>query len=415
MSDLDSTATQQTPLQGEPTAEDVTAPDNEAPQAIDENAPIVPAGQIEEEEAPEECPPCKTGAPGWMATFADMATLLMAFFVLILSFSDTELPKFEQINGSIKAAFGIKKIVPTIKIPSARSLVVESFTPAMAQRSLLNQQTQMAENVSAENLVVRDNQDKADFEVEEEFRRVENTLADAIASGEIQVRIEDDDIIIEIAANASQSQSGRSADVSTAGQVNQRLIELSAQVMAAQTQVSRELQVFSVASVGPGETDNTQVVSSPSQADLQQRLERVRADLNTELQQGLVEVELLNNAIVIRLASQSSFVSGSAELQPSFLPLLTQVGQTIASAQGAVRVEGHTDNVPVVFSDRFNSNWDLSAVRAASVADYLGRAAAIAPERLSVKGFADTVPLATNASVEGRARNRRIEIIIDGD
>jgi chemotaxis protein MotB len=203
--------------------------------------------------------------------------------------------------------------------------------------------------------------------------------------------------------------------VSAAGQVSQRLIELSAQVMAAQTQVSRELQVFSVTSVGAGETDNTQVASSPSRADLQQRLERVRADLNTELQQGLVEVELLNNAIVIRLASQSSFVSGSADLQPSFLPLLAQVGRTVADAQGTVRVEGHTDNVPVVFSDRFNSNWDLSAVRAASVADYLSQTSAIAPNRLSVKGFADTVPLAPNASVEGRARNRRIEIIIDGD
>ena len=62
----------------------------------------------------EGCPECKQGAPGWMATFADMATLLMAFFVLILSFSDTELPRFEYINGNIQYAFGVKKIVPKI-------------------------------------------------------------------------------------------------------------------------------------------------------------------------------------------------------------------------------------------------------------------------------------------------------------
>ena len=77
-------------------------------------------------------------------------------------------------------------------------------------------------------------------------------------------------------------------------------------------------------------------------------------------------------------------------------------------------MEGHTDNVPVVFSDRFNSNWDLSAARAATVAAYMAGAANIATARLSVKGLADTVPLESNTSSEGRARNRRIEIIVDG-
>ena len=163
------------------------------------------------------------------------------------------------------------------------------------------------------------------------------------------------------------------------------------------------------------QTEGSQPSQAPSRADLQEQLNRVRADLNTELAQGLVEVELVNNAIVIRLASQSSFVSGSADLRPDFLPLLAQVGRTIASSRGVVRVEGHTDNVPVVFSDRFNSNWDLSAVRAASVAEFLAQSANITAQRLSVKGFADTVPLESNATADGRSRNRRIEIIVDGN
>jgi hypothetical protein len=96
------------------------------------------AGGGGDDEKPEGCPECKSGAPGWMATFADMATLLMAFFVLLLSFSDTELPKFEQINGSIQNAFGVKKIIPKIQIPSARSIVVETFTPADAERTLID-------------------------------------------------------------------------------------------------------------------------------------------------------------------------------------------------------------------------------------------------------------------------------------
>ena len=60
----------------------------------------------------EDCPPCKAGAPAWMATFADMATLLMAFFVLILSFAEMNVPKFKQINGSMKNSFGVQRLIP---------------------------------------------------------------------------------------------------------------------------------------------------------------------------------------------------------------------------------------------------------------------------------------------------------------
>ena len=66
----------------------------------------------EEEHECEECPP--KGAPAWMATFADMATLLMAFFVLILSFAEFNVPKFKQISGSMKNAFGIQRVVPVV-------------------------------------------------------------------------------------------------------------------------------------------------------------------------------------------------------------------------------------------------------------------------------------------------------------
>lgn len=400
----------------------------EAPEVADESAAVTPEKDSREEtpvaqkfsdddDEPSEpdCPPCKAGAPGWMATFADMATLLMAFFVLILAFADTETPKFEQINGSIKAAFGIRKIIPTIKIPSARSLVVESFTPAIAQRTVIQKQTQRSDDITSEYLVVRDNPSADEFEMEDEFKRVESALAEEIKSGEITVRTENDDIIVEVAANSSQQNSGSVTDVAKSGQVNQRLVELSAAIMSAQTQVTRELKVFSASSQDSRSTESSGNGSSSSEKDLQQRMNQVRADLDSEIQQGLVEVELIDNAIVIRLASQDSFVSGSADLQPGFLSLLAQIGNSIAQSEGDIRIEGHTDNIPIVFSDRFNSNWDLSAVRAASVADYLSQQAEIDSARLRVKGFADTVPIAPNESAEGRARNRRIEIIIDGD
>jgi chemotaxis protein MotB len=70
--------------------------------------------------------------------------------------------------------------------------------------------------------------------------------------------------------------------------------------------------------------------------------------------------------------------------------------------------------VPVAFSERFQSNWDLSAARSASVADYLVGEGFIAPDAVTVTGYADTVPIASNDTAAGRAQNRRIEITVKG-
>ena len=74
---------------------------------------------------------------------------------------------------------------------------------------------------------------------------------------------------------------------------------------------------------------------------------------------------------------------------------------------------GHTDNVPIAFSRRFQSNWDLSAARSSSVADYLLENGYTDAGRVTVTGFADTIPVASNDTSEGRSKNRRIEIMID--
>ena len=95
---------------------------------------------IEEEE--EECPKCPpVGAPAWMATFADMATLLMAFFILILSFAEFNVPKFKQISGSLKNAFGVQKIVPIVEQPKGTTVLSLNFSPSPA-KSVTNEMTQ---------------------------------------------------------------------------------------------------------------------------------------------------------------------------------------------------------------------------------------------------------------------------------
>ena len=93
---------------------------------------------------------------------------------------------------------------------------------------------------------------------------------------------------------------------------------------------------------------------------------------------------------------------------------MRNVGDSVVAAGGDVQISGHTDNVPIAFSERFDSNWDLSAARAASVADFFFANNKLDSNNVSVFGYADTKPLADNANAQGRAANRRIEILIDG-
>ena len=89
------------------------------------------------EPKPEECPECPGGSPAWMATFADMATLLMAFFVLLLSFANVNVPKFQQVSGSLAIAFGVQRIVPKIDIPKGETILSTEFTPSNAESTLI--------------------------------------------------------------------------------------------------------------------------------------------------------------------------------------------------------------------------------------------------------------------------------------
>lgn len=369
------------------------------------------AGGGGDDEKPEGCPECKSGAPGWMATFADMATLLMAFFVLLLSFSDTELPKFEQINGSMKNAFGVKKIIPKIQIPSARSLVVETFTPADAERTLIDNPRQRAVDPEKENLIRKTRDNPEQFQ--EELETVKAALAEQIERGEVEVSAEGQKIVVSVTSaqgGGAEFGAGESRD----GIASQTIVDVAAIVADVQTQVSSEVGIAisasDIADAGAGGADSTEIANADG--DSSNRLEEIRADLNSEIARGLLEVEREGDMIVIRLASQGSFESGSALLQSGFRNTLAQVSESIGIGVSMVRVEGHTDNVPMAFSEIFNSNWDLSAARAASVAAYLSVETALSSDRLEVVGFADTVPIDDNSTAAGRSRNRRIEIKI---
>jgi chemotaxis protein MotB len=443
--------------------EDATAAPAEAEAkpaapAPEDAEPVAAAAAEHECPKCEECPPCVKGAPAWMATFADMATLLMAFFVLLLSFAEMNVPKFKQINGSLKNSFGVQRLIPVVESPKATSLIAKHFSPAMAEPTPVNTIRQQTTDDRKENVELKTDVSPAAAEA---LEKAKQQLAQEINRGEVQVKVENDKVVVEMvapltggasgpdgqqkggnsssgnqqggggasgsqqagSASAGAAQAGASKDGSAAGAaassgakqagtVAQGEIEFFAKVADLQASSQAPVEVRDNRTGGASGQGNTGNAGGPANAEAE--LQRIREALAKEIESGKAEVERDGARVIIRLAEQGSFRSGSADLQPTFIQLLDQVGKTIAQSNGRIYIEGHTDNVPVVFNERFKSNWDLSGARAGAVADRISGVSGIAPGRMSVSGYADTRPLENNNTATGRSRNRRIEIIVDG-
>ncbi len=136
---------------------------------------------------------------------------------------------------------------------------------------------------------------------------------------------------------------------------------------------------------------------------------RLAAFLAKEIQEGLVAVQEDANKSVVTIRGDGLFEPGSATISDDYLPLLQRIGEALNALPGQVQVIGHTDNRPI-HSIRFQSNWHLSLERARSVSQLLARY--LPAVRISADGRAETEPIASNDTPEGRARNRRVEITL---
>ena len=134
--------------------------------------------------------------------------------------------------------------------------------------------------------------------------------------------------------------------------------------------------------------------------------------LQAELKSGQIEIEELRGRLQVRAVDQILFDSGSAEIKPEGRKVLAKVASGIKSVSDReIRVEGHTDNVPI-HTARFASNWDLSVARAVTVAKFLA-AGGVPEKQLAATGYGEHRPIASTADPEGRHRNRRIEIVLE--
>jgi chemotaxis protein MotB len=319
----------------------------------------------EESTIKEECPSCPTGAAMWMTTFSDMATLLMALFAMLIAF--TEMQKKESMmamEGDGRLNRGVQNEIESNDMPSGREL----------------------------------NSATGNSDTNEGYDVVVEVLSKEIEDGTVKVAIENERIVVRV-----DSPDSPSLDTS---KVQQEQLEIYLKIAQAQDTINVDVKVEQ-------ESDGVIADSEVWEAMFSSQYREIREKLTGAIENNSAEVVREGDKIIIRLASEGSFKSGAAELRQGFEGLLTEVGAAIQDVDGLITIEGHTDNLPIGFSMRFKSNWDLSAARSGAVADYLIGQYSFGTG-LMVSGLADTRPLTTNNTPEGRARNRRIEVVIDG-
>lgn len=253
------------------------------------------------------------GSASWIVTFADLMTLLLTFFILLLSFSKLDADKYRRIAYSMSQAFGV---------PWAPQSQTEPAIPTdwLPQRG------------------------------------------DDPQAGKDQ-------------HNDDQSTATREEAIPSQQQMAHYLSDLALE-------------------------QNDGLASA------------LIAQLEQEISEQALAIRFDEKGVIISFTEKASFPSGSVELRQYMRPVLLKVVDQLANCSGDIKVVGHTDDQPVQ-SGRFRSNWDLSAARAVSVVHQLVLDGRLNARRVSAVGLAETKPLVPNSDAENRAKNRRVEVLIE--
>ncbi len=257
----------------------------------------------------EECPAqeeCEEGLPAWVMTFADLMSLLMCFFVLLLSFSQMDIEKFKQVAGSVKMAFGVQRDIPAIEPPMGTSIIAQEYSPGEPKPTVI--------------------------------KVIKQETIDTVQSD--------------------------------------------------------------ISSIDPATKNVAETVT------------RMIETLKKEIEDGLLEIAIEDERLLIRINESGSFGSGLAKLNSEFRPVLTKIAQVLNNSPGNIVVAGHTDNIPIT-TRQYPSNWVLSSARAASVVHHITHHGLKDQSRIQIRAHASSKPLVANSSSANRSKNRRIEINID--
>lgn len=351
---------------------------------------------MDHEEYATHKPPEIKGSPAWVVTFADLMSLLMAFFVLLLSFSQMDVQKFKKLAGSMENAFGVQKNVITYEIPKGTSVIAKEFTPGTPEPTPLPSMYQKT---------MKDLFQTLSFNRQAERKKSQNTLAGM----DEKVGIHDTaSILAELKKLNPNIGQGTPDDNKLSEDVLLAIVTL---LKEAEEEVTNDL----IKEALKRADEKAQAVMEASEIESIKTASNIAELLKEEIDAGMVEVEVWDMHVVIRLAEAASFKEGDARIKRAFIPVLDRLRQVFRKMNGTIEITGHTDDTPI-HTERFRSNWDLSAARAATVAHELLMDETLDPTRIKVIGVAGSKPRYPNDSEPNRRKNRRVEItLIQGD
>ncbi len=300
--------------------------------------------------------PASGGAPAWMSTFADLMNLLLCFFVLLFAFSDINQDKFEEVIKSLSSSIGVLEGGGGSSIKEG-----ELIASGMEQMSMLDtymDTVNQSNNTSAIN-------------------------KDGKANTNEPINSEAGNAGTQVKQNPKEFQGSASTDIS----VDHKEVDIDEAV------------------------DKLNEAMANSNEDIYDKV----SDLTEKYNLGNdAELSIANNNkyVLITLNGSVLFDSGEASIKETAQPILNKIGNILVNFEGyQFEIIGHTDNVPITDSKFQNNNW-LSNARALNAAEYLISKRGIDPATLKCSGRGEYEPISSNATAEGRAKNRRIEIKI---
>ncbi|MBZ5596256.1 MAG: OmpA family protein [Acidobacteriia bacterium] len=161
---------------------------------------------------------------------------------------------------------------------------------------------------------------------------------------------------------------------------------------------------------GDKEPDSKPETTAPN-AELLPSMQYLTRELEEELKSGKIQMRLESRGLIISLREAAFFASGDDTIRAASVSSIGKMAVVLQSLPNPVRLEGHTDSVPI-HTGRFRNNWELSASRSIAMLELLTTRFEVSAARFAVAGYADTVPVASNDTEEGRAHNRRVDIVI---
>ena len=370
----------------------------------------------------EYTPPRKDGPKGlplWVMTFADLMTLLMCFFVLILSFSELDILKYKQLAGSMAHAFGVQRDIEARDPPKGINIIAREFSPGQPTPTPLNVVQQKTTSDLRIHLEVGGHKTRP---VPTPRRRDHDPKDSANMKPEQPADRQADQEIEQKAGQHADEQAGERARELPGQQLTQEEIRTLEELQQEKAEIERLREEIRAREEAlrerePHLDDATaeEILAARAARERQRQQEenarKILSELEEQILSGAVDVEREGQKIIIRIREKASFASGSAEVVAGFKPVLWRLGEIIEGMEGRVVVAGHTDNIPIN-TPRFRSNWELSSGRAVSVVHELLWQTAMPLERFLVQGHGETVPVAPNDTAANRAQNRRVEIIL---